>query len=115
MEEEEKSRLEQFKEFVEMDPNDTFSRYALAMEYLGAGQYEESIGQFLEVLKLEPTYSAAYFQASIASRKNGQIAEARQYLERGIEVADKKGDRHARDEMKQALEELNELHPDESS
>ena len=113
--EEEKSRLEQFKEFVEMDPSDIFSRYALAMEYLGAGQYGDSLAQFVEVLKLDPTYSAAFFQASIASRKNGQISQAREYLERGIEVADKKGDRHARDEMKQALEELNDLHPEDSA
>lgn len=107
---EEKSRLEQFKEFVELDPTDIFSRYALAMEYLGAEQYQESIMQFQEVLKLDSTYSAAYFQASIASRKNDQIAEARDYLVRGIEVADKKGDRHARDEMKQALEDLDDFY-----
>ena len=39
---EEKSRLEQFKEFVEMDPSDTFSRYALAMEYMGGADTQES-------------------------------------------------------------------------
>jgi Flp pilus assembly protein TadD len=82
------------------------------MEYMGAGQYAEAIEQFVEVLKLEPTYSAAYFQAAIASRKNEQFNQARDYLIRGIEVADKKGDRHARDEMKQALEDLNDLHPE---
>lgn len=107
---EEKSRLEQFKEFVEMDPSDTFSRYALAMEYMGAGKYAESLVQFREVLKLDPTYSAAYFQAAIASRKNDEIQQAREYLTQGIEVADKKGDRHACDEMKQALQDLNDFY-----
>jgi len=106
--EEEKSRLEQFKEFVEMDPTDTFSRYALAMEYLGEGQFSEAVNHFKEVIKLDSTYSAAYFQAAIASQKANQLGQARTFLNEGIEVAEKKGDWHTRDEMKVALQELGE-------
>ncbi len=108
MEEEEKSRLEQFKEFVEMDPADTFSRYALAMEFLGTAQFPEAVLHFREVIKLDPTYSAAYFQAAIASQKGEQPDQARQFLIQGIEVAEKKGDWHTRDEMKAALQQLDE-------
>jgi uncharacterized membrane-anchored protein len=108
MEDEEKSRLEQFKEFVEMDPTDTFSRYALAMEYMSAEQFGESVDHFLEVLKVDPTYSAAYFQAAIASRKGGDLARAKDLLTQGISAAEKKGDWHARDEMKAALADLSE-------
>ncbi len=104
--EEEKSRLEQFKEFVEMDPSDTFSRYALAMEYMSVEQFGDAVGHFREVLKLDPTYSAAYFQAAIASRKSGSNDQAIDFLTRGIEAAEKKGDWHARDEMKAVLEEI---------
>lgn len=106
--EEEKSRLEQFKEFVEMDPTDTFSRYALAMEYLSAAQFPEAVLHFREVIKLDPTYSAAYFQAAIASQKGEQLDQARQFLLQGIDVAEKKGDWHTRDEMKAALQQLDE-------
>lgn len=106
MEEEEKSRLEQFKEFVEMDPADTFSRYALAMEYMSIESFPEAIEHFREVLKLDPTYSAAYFQAAIASRKSGATDQASEWLGQGIAAAEKKGDWHARDEMKAMLEEI---------
>jgi Tfp pilus assembly protein PilF len=106
MEEEEKSRLEQFKEFVEMDPSDTFSRYALALEYMGVERYAESIHEFQEVLKQDPTYSAAYFQAANAARKNDEIEKAKDFLTRGIDVAEKKGDWHTRDEMKAALQDV---------
>jgi Tfp pilus assembly protein PilF len=104
--EEEKSRLDQFKEFVEMDPSDTFSRYALAMEYMSIQQFDDAVGHFREVLKQDPTYSAAYFQAAIASRKSGSNDQAIDFLTRGIEAAEKKGDWHARDEMKAVLEEI---------
>lgn len=106
MEEEEKSRLEQFKEFVEMDPTDTFSRYALAMEYMAIFQFQESIEHFREVIRLDPDYSAAYFQAAIASQKVQKLGDARDFLEKGVVVAEKKGDWHARDEMKAALDAL---------
>jgi cytochrome c-type biogenesis protein CcmH/NrfG len=46
MEDEDKSRLEAFKEFVEMDPTDTFSRYALAMEYMGIQQFDDAVSHF---------------------------------------------------------------------
>lgn len=107
MEEEEKSRLEQFKEFVEMDPTDTFSRYALAMEYAGEGKYEDAVSHFREVIRLDPGYSAAYFQAGLACQKAGKIDDAKHMLESGIAAAEKKGDWHARDEMKATLELLN--------
>jgi Tfp pilus assembly protein PilF len=106
MEEEEKSRLDQFKEFVEMDPTDTFSRYALAMEYMSISDFENSIGHFREVIRLDPDYSAAYFQAAIASQKADKVDDAKSFLRNGITVAEKKGDWHARDEMKAALEGL---------
>ncbi len=104
--EEEKSRLEQFKEFVEMDPTDTFSRYALAMEYMSVPDYAEAVRNFDEVIRLDPSYSAAYFQAAIASRNLRQMEQAKRFLQTGVEVAEKKGDWHARDEMRAALEEL---------
>jgi len=108
MEEEEKSRLEQFKEFVEMDPSDTFSRYALAMEYMGVQNYDGAVTHFSELIRLDPTYSAAYFQAAIARHKQGEKSGAIDFLNQGIVAAEKKGDWHARDEMKAMLAQLNE-------
>jgi tetratricopeptide (TPR) repeat protein len=108
MEEVEKSRLEQFKEFVEMDPTDSFSRYALGMEYMGISQFQEALEQFDEVIRIAPNESAAYFQASIASSNLDRKDGAREYLKRGISIAEKTNDKHARDEMQAALEKLDE-------
>ena len=102
----EKSRLEQFKEFVELDPTDTFSRYALGMEYMGAGDYQQGIEQFDEVIRLDSTDSAAYFQAANICEILNQNDRAKDYLRKGIQAAEKKGDKHAKDEMTAALEKL---------
>jgi Tfp pilus assembly protein PilF len=102
----EKSRLEQFKEFVELDPTDTFSRYALGMEYLGTSEYSDALQQFQEVIRLQPDDPAAYSQAALAAENLHQVDEARLFLQKGIEAATKKGDKHTREEMEAALEKL---------
>ena len=104
--EEEKSRLEQFKEFVEMDPTDTFSRYALGMEYMAVPDYEQAVFHFQEVIRLDADYSAAYFQAALGSQKMNKLEQAKDFLRKGIDVAEKKRDWHARDEMTAALQTL---------
>jgi tetratricopeptide (TPR) repeat protein len=104
----EKSRLEQFKEFVELDPSDTFSRYALGMEYMGISEFENAIEQFEHVIRIAPNEAPAYFQAGLASAKLNQKDRAREYLNNGIAVAERIHDRHAKDEMQAALSELEE-------
>lgn len=102
----EKSRLEQFKEFVEMDPSDTFSRYALGMEYMGISDFQKAVEQFDEVIRIAPNDVAAYFQAGIALGHLDRKDHAKDYLTRGIAVAERINDRHARDEMQMALDSL---------
>jgi tetratricopeptide (TPR) repeat protein len=102
----EKSRLEQFKEFVELDPTDTFSRYALGMEYMGAGDYRQALEQFDEVIRLDSGDSPAYFQAGNACEILNENDRAKEYLEKGIQAAEKKGDKHAKEEMTAALDRI---------
>jgi Tfp pilus assembly protein PilF len=102
----EKSRLEQFKEFVEMDPNDTFSRYALGMEYMGISEYRRAVEQFEEVIRIAPHEVSAYFQAGIAHTHLDEKNHARDYLTRGIAMAEKINDGHAKREMQEALDSL---------
>jgi tetratricopeptide (TPR) repeat protein len=104
--ESEKSRLEQFKEFVEMDPLDTFSRYALGMEYMGISNFQQAVKQFDEVIRIAPDESPSYFQAAIGLIHLDRKDLAKDYLIRGIAVAEKMNDRHARDEMQAALDQL---------
>jgi tetratricopeptide (TPR) repeat protein len=103
---EEKSRLEQFKELVELDPSDAYSRYALAMEYMSVGNFDESLRQLQEVIRLEPDNHTACFQAGVACRKTGNVEGAKRFWKRGIEAAQRKGDSHAVDKMIEALEIL---------
>lgn len=100
------NRLEALRKLAAANPNDVFARYGLAMALAGAGQTAEAVAEFQHVLALDPNYTVAYFQMGQALEKLGRREEARQVYERGIQVASRLGQAHARDQLEGALELL---------
>lgn len=99
-------RIAQLKEFLENDPNDSFTRYALALEYAGSGEVTLAVSLLLEVIERDPAYVPAYQQLGTQYLKLDRREEAVQVLRRGIEVAREQNDLHAQREMQDALDEL---------
>jgi len=91
---------------VEQNPDDSFSRYGLAMEYRNTGDLDAAIREFQELKRRNPDYSATYFHAGQTLERLGRIEEARAIYQEGIEVTGRKGDLHARAELQGALELL---------
>jgi tetratricopeptide (TPR) repeat protein len=102
----ENQRLETLKEFIEMNPRDCFARYGVAQEHIKRGDNEQALEQFSRIFEINPDYQAAYFHAGKAYERIGQIEQARQTYKKGIELASRSGDLHARSELEAALNEL---------
>jgi Tfp pilus assembly protein PilF len=100
------NRLEILKNLVAQNPNDSFSRYGLAMEYRNSGDLAQAVEQYRELLARNPDYAAAYFHGGQALEKLGRAEHAREMYRQGIEVTTRTGDLHARSELQAALEQL---------
>ena len=100
------NRMELLKGFLEQDPKDSFSRYALALEYVKAGQSEDARREFEFVRDNDPAYVATYFQLAQLYRNLGLKHEAEKTYRTGITVASKAGDCHTQSELEGALESL---------
>jgi Tfp pilus assembly protein PilF len=100
------NRIEILKGFLTQDPNDSFSRYALALEYVKSGQFSEAGQEFETVCHNDPAYVAAYFQLGQLYRSMGLAHEAERTFRTGITVAAKAGDEHTRSELEGALDSL---------
>ena len=100
------NRIEILKGFLKDTPNDSFSRYALALEYVKLGQNEDGLREFETVKTNDPDYVATYFQLGQLYQKMGQPHEAEKTFRTGITVAAKAGDEHTRSELEGALENL---------
>ena len=100
------NRIEILKGFLEQEPKDSFSRYALALEYAKLGQQEDARREFETVQLNDAGYVATYFQLGQLYRTMGLKHDAEKILRSGIAVASKAGDAHTRDELAGALESL---------
>ena len=102
------NRVEILKGFLADDPKDSFSRYALALEYVKLGMTDDARREFETVRQNDPAYVATYFQLGQLYRNLGLPKEAVQVFRAGIAVAIKAGDSHTQSELQAALEDLGE-------
>jgi thioredoxin-like negative regulator of GroEL len=99
-------RIKALKEFLAKDPDDAFSRYALALEYRSFGESENAVAELEELVRRDSKYLAAYQQLGQIFHTLNKTTEAKRYYRRGIEVAEEVNDIHAKREMEEELEEI---------
>jgi len=100
------NRLEILLNMVANNPQDSFARYGLAMEYANSGDLERAVAEYRTLIGFNPDYSAAYFHGGQALEKLGRVEEAREVYEKGIEATSRTGDQHTRSELQAALDML---------
>jgi len=99
-------RLETFRSFISKSPSDPFPRYGLAMEHKGRGELDEAWTVFEQLLSGFPDYVPTYLMAGGTLVALGRKDEAATTYRKGIEVATRRGDQHARRELESALSEI---------
>jgi len=100
------SRKVQIEALLADEPDNSFLRYALAMEYVSAGQPDQALTTFRELLQRDPDYVPAYLQAGQVLAQQGRPSEAREILTAGLQAAQRMGDGHAAGEMSGLLATL---------
>ena len=101
-------RLATLKQVLDQNPDDTFARYALAMEFSRQGEVETALAEFTTLRNQHPEYIAAYQMAAQMLASAERTQEARQWLEQGIAAAQRAGNQHAQSEMEMLRDELPE-------
>ncbi len=100
------SRVATLKEILAAKPDDAFARYALGLEYSGAGDTDAAVAEFQRLLAAHPDYTNAYFMAAQTLARAERTEEARAMLRQGIECARRTRNQHALSEMEGMLDEL---------
>jgi len=100
------SRVAALQEILKGNPDDAFARYALGLEYSGAGETDAALSEFDRLLTAHPDYTNGYFMAAQTLDRAGRPEESRTMLRKGIESARRTNNRHALSEMEAMLEEL---------
>ena len=99
-------RIALLTEILTANPEDSFARYGLALEYSKAGQTEQALTEFKTLIEKNPDYTPAYFMAAQTLAAASRTDEAKRLLVDGISSARRTGNTHAQSEMTAMLEEL---------
>lgn len=99
-------RIAMLTEILLANPEDTFARYGLALEYSKAGRIDEALAEFTTLLATNPDYTPGYFMAAQMLAEASRTDEAKRMLVDGIASARRTGNTHAQSEMTAMLEEL---------
>lgn len=99
-------RIATFRSFISRTPTDPFPRYGLAMELKTRGELAEAWAAFQDLIAAFPDYVPSYLMAGGTLVALGRKDEAIGVYRQGIEVAQRRGDQHARGELESALAEV---------
>src|SRR4051794_11002069 len=96
-------RIAKLTTMLAKTPGDPFLLFAMGMERKKLKQTAQAVEWFRKTLAQDPGYCVAYHQEALAHEDAGDLDAARRVYREGIDVARKKGDHHAADEMQAAL------------
>ena len=99
-------RIEKLKEFLKVNPKDSFVLHALALEYIKIGDDVNARSLFESILNHEPAYIGSYYHLAKLLERNGETDEAIKVYGRGMEEAKRAGENHSYNELRGAYEEL---------
>lgn len=85
------------------EPNDIFTNYALAIEYMGEGDYTKAEKQFLKVLDIDSNYLPSYFQLGQVAEKMNNVQIALNYYKKGLELAKAQKNNKTVNEINEAI------------
>lgn len=96
-------RVKKLLEFLKNEPNDPFTIYALATEYLDADPSKSKI-YFEQLLEDHPDYLATYYHAAQLYADLDLIDEAETTYRLGIDLAEKQHELKTLQELKNAYQ-----------
>jgi Tfp pilus assembly protein PilF len=99
------ARIAQLKAFLEEDPDDNFTLFALALEYIKKGDAGQAEKLFKSILVNDPAYVGVYYHLGKLYESLGDISMARSTYNEGIVVTRKARELHALSELETALGE----------
>ncbi len=101
-------RLKKLQEMEAQKSGDAFLNYAIALEYVNAGNDTEAQTIFESLLQKNSDYIATYYQFGKLLERNGENEKAITVYKQGIEIAKQINDKKNLGELNEALMMLEE-------
>jgi Tfp pilus assembly protein PilF len=95
-------RINEIKNLLADDPDDSFLHYVLGLEYIKAGETELALERFEILLNKHPDYLPVYYQAAHLYVENNDKENAEIVFKNGIALANRLGNNKTYQELMNA-------------
>lgn len=99
-------KIKELEALIKQNPKNALMHYTLGIEYLRAEEAEKAAEVLRKAIDLEPDYSAAYRELGKALTRLNSNREAIDIFNKGIAVAEEKGDIQTAKEMRVFLKRI---------
>lgn len=101
-----KSKIKQLARQIKNNPGDSFSKFALALEFRKEGEFKKARILFEDILSNDPDYVGVYYHLGKLYEATDRLDDAKELYEKGITVADEQNETRTEKELNEALEQL---------
>jgi tetratricopeptide (TPR) repeat protein len=106
LKEEATERMDMFRQVLEIDSEDLLALSGMGNCLVTLAEFEKALPYLQKAIAVKPTHTVAYVDLARAFAGLNQKSKAAQTLEKGIEVASKRGDMMPLKQMQAQLKEL---------
>lgn len=100
------NKLRKLALLIKENPNDSFSKFALALEFIKIGNNNKALALFENIEENDPEYVGVYYHLGKLYAEIGENINAIETYKKGIEVSTNQQDSHSKAELQSALFEL---------
>ena len=109
-------RIRDLAASLKENPNDSFIKFALALELLKKDDVSKARVLFESILKQDPDYLGVYYHLGKLYQQTGRLEDAKELFAAGLKIAERQKNERTAIELNEALETINiELNDDSIS
>jgi Tfp pilus assembly protein PilF len=106
MSSDQQSKIKQLARQIKNNPGDSFSKFALALEFRKEGELKKARILFEDILSSDPNYVGVYYHLGKLYEVLDRLNDAQHLYQKGITIANKQDKQRTEKELNEALEQL---------
>lgn len=100
------SKIKQLARQIKHNPGDSFSKFALALEFRKQGEFKKARILFEDILSSDPDYVGVYYHLGKLYEALDRLDDAQTLYQKGIPIANEQNEQRTEKELKEALQQL---------
>ena len=104
-------RVIQLQQLLKQSPDDSFLKFALALEYIAGGKDQDALGLFHQIILHDPGYTGTYYHLGKLYERLNDFGSSKKIYEEGLRRTSANEPR-AHAELQEALNALPGEHED---